>query len=280
MAGCKCAKWEYLDGKAPNKWKLKSKNFAHAYIHVQCAPSMTPLSVGVTWNHTPALTCQWYHLVNNDISLKWLVLADYKKNDCVLFFFLSRSLTVDFKWEYMLSCCEWSKLKRWCNQPFRCSLCVGPITACVFCFQWVEYRKLDHAHGVCWSCVLCGMAASILGPTDQRGGTQDGCGTRLIHHHHQVGQLVSPFSGLCVWAGLYFKHHHETLGTAPPGVGSSFKTGLVFGQTPDQTSMPIFSSRCCTYPWLCNGVPQCVRSDSMTCMSLLELIGYPEAPAN
>lgn len=55
------------------------------------------------------------------------------------------------------------------------------------CFQWVEYRKLDNAHGVCWSCVLCGMAASILGPADQRGRAQDGCGKRLFHHHHKVG---------------------------------------------------------------------------------------------
>lgn len=77
-----------------------------------------------------------------------------------------------------------------------CTSCVLQLALCwinhcgCFCFQWVEYRKLDNAHGVRWSCVLCGMAASILGPADQRGRAQDGCGKRLFYHHHKVGCSV------------------------------------------------------------------------------------------
>ena len=77
------------------------------------------------------------------------------------------------------------------------SHCYIVYTLCVF--QWIEYRKLDHAHGVCWPCVMCGMAASILGPTDHRGRAQDVCRKRLLHHHHQVGHSHTYGSALLIF---------------------------------------------------------------------------------
>lgn len=56
----------------------------------------------------------------------------------------------------------------------------------LFSCQWAEYRKLDHAHGLCWSCVQCGMVASILDPANHRGRPPDDYRKRLLHYHHQV----------------------------------------------------------------------------------------------
>lgn len=202
----------------------------------------------------------------------------------------------------MLPCFEWARLKGLFNQPFSCEPADWMLTVCLtnhcacFCFQWVEYRKLDHAHGVRWSRVLCGVAASILGPADQRGRAQDGCGTRLIHHHHQVGrmptQLFSPwlgsFSALFVseldWFLLKYTSSWNFRHSTTKG-GFQFQNWLdVRRRTRPACQFLPQGVALDTCPWPCIRVLQCVRLDSITCMrSLLRRVlrdGYPGAPAN